>query len=726
MRLTIALAGNPNTGKSTLFNALTGLRQQIANYPGVTVERKEGALRGNPDVRLVDLPGIYSLSARSPDEAIALDVLLGRREGSARPDALVAVVDACALDRNLYLLSQMAELGIPLLVALNRIDRARARRIDIDIPALSRRLGAPVFPVCASSGDGIEPLQKALAAALPPPPPPPVRLPTALADAAACLGTACLGAERIAPAEQLRLLIDEGGEFERRMTAPGGPLSAEDLGRARAAARAATGSALPLSAAEAQARYAWARETVAACVRRPPGSGDPASDRIDTVVAHRIAGPLLLVAIMALIFQALYAWSAPLMNAVESLVRLLGGTVSSLLPPGALRSLAVDGVVAGVGGVIVFVPQIAMLFLFLAVLEDCGYMARAAFLADRLLSFCGLSGRSFLPLVSSYACAVPGVMATRTIENPRERLATILVAPLMSCSARLPVYTILIAAFIAPGRMLGGWLDRQGTTLFLFHFVGLAVAVPVAWTFKKTLLRGEQIPSVLELPSYHWPRPRTVLLRVWSEVREFLSRAGTIILATSVVLWGLAYFPHPAAIADEHDRLREEATRDATAVEPLDERLARIDGMEAGVYLRQSLIGRTGRALEGAVTPLGWDWRIGMAAVASFPAREVVIACLGTIFNVGSGHNEASPTLRDALRDARRPDGRPLFDAAVALSVMVFFALCAQCASTLAVIRRETGTWRWAAFTFFYMTALAYIGALATYQGARALGMGGA
>ncbi|MBI4229755.1 MAG: ferrous iron transporter B, partial [Planctomycetes bacterium] len=549
----------------------------------------------------------------------------------------------------------------------------------------------------------------------------PVWLPAALVDAAARLGT-----DNFAPAERLRLLVDEGGEFERRFAAAGGPVRADDLARARADARAATGSALPLSAAEAQARYAWARETVDACVKRPPGSGDPASDRIDAVVAHRIAGPLLLLAVMALIFQALYAWSAPLMDGVEWGVGLVGGAVTRLLPPGALRSLAVDGVVAGVGGIVVFVPQIAMLFLFLAVLEDCGYMARAAFLADRLLSFCGLSGRSFLPLVSSYACAVPGVMATRTIESPRERLATILVAPLMSCSARLPVYTILIAAFIPPGRLLWGWLDRQGTTLFLFHFVGLAVAVPVAWILKKTLLRGERMPSVLELPSYHWPRPRTVLLRVWSEVREFLVRAGTLILATSIVVWGLAYFPRPATIEQEHDRLREEARHDATTAEPLDERLARIDEREAGVYLRQSLLGRTGGALEGAVAPLGWDWRIGMAALASFPAREVVIACLGTIFNVGSGHDEESPTLRGALQDARRPDGRPLFDAAVALSVMVFFALCAQCASTLAVIRRETGTWRLAAFTFFYMTALAYLGALATYQGARALGIGGA
>jgi len=396
------------------------------------------------------------------------------------------------------------------------------------------------------------------------------------------------------------------------------------------------------------------------------------------------------------------------MDVIDSAIAGFGVVVGAMMPPGALRSMVVDGLVAGVGAVLIFLPQIAILFLFVSLLEDCGYMARAALLMDRLLTRCGLSGKSFLPLLSSFACAIPGIMATRTIEDRRDRFATMMVAPLMSCSARLPVYVLLIGAFIPERPLLGSWLGLQGLTLLAMYSVGVVVAIPVAWLLKKTVLSGDPPPFLLELPSYKWPSPQTVALRVYNNSKAFVLRAGSIILATTIVMWALAYFPRSQEITDHFDTQR--VTTSITA------ELHSIDHAEAAALLENSYLGRAGRAVEPLVRPLGWDWRIGMATLAAFPAREILISVLGTIYSLGGDRDEESGALRHALQGARNPDGTAVFTVPVALSIMVFFALCAQCMSTLAVIQRETQSWIWPAFTFAYMTGLAYIASWATYQ----------
>jgi ferrous iron transport protein B len=452
------------------------------------------------------------------------------------------------------------------------------------------------------------------------------------------------------------------------------------------------------------------------------------SDKLDAVLTHKVYGAVVFALIMAIVFQAIYAWAEPLMQLTEAACAAVGEAAGAMLPEGMLRSLIVDGIIAGVGGVLVFLPQILILMMFIALLEDCGYMARAAFLMDKLLSRCGLSGQSFIPMLSSFACAIPGIMATRTIGNRRDRFTTILVAPLMSCSARLPVYTIMIAAFI-PDRGLwwsNGIVNLQGLTLFAMYSLGIVVAVPVAWLLKRTLLRGDTPAFLLELPTYKWPQFRTVGQKVYRQGKEFVRRAGTIILAISIIVWALSYFPRSADITAQFDA--ERARLEAAELNELERevRLREIDAQESGVHLRNSYFGRMGLAIEPVVRPLGWDWRIGMATIASFPAREVVVATLGTIFFLGSDVDESSESLKSVLRDAERPEGGRLFSIPVALSIMVFFALCCQCGATLAIIRRETRSIRWPVFTFAYMTTLAYVAALVTYQMTVWLGWGGA
>ena len=470
----------------------------------------------------------------------------------------------------------------------------------------------------------------------------------------------------------------------------------------------------PLSAIESEARYAWVGEVLDGCVHEETPLARRHSDRIDRILTHRVFGLAAFLLLSAVMFQGIYAWATPGMDLVDGAFSALGALFTETLPPGPVRSMLVDGVVAGVGGVLIFLPQIALLFLLIGILEDCGYMARAALLMDRLLGRLGLSGRSFIPLLSSFACAVPGVMAARTIADRRDRFVTVLVAPLMSCSARLPVYALFIAAFIPERTVLGGWLGLQGLTLLAMYSVGALVAVPVALVLRKTLLRGESSPFLLELPAYNWPTPRTVLLRVYHASRAFVVRAGSVILAATIVMWALAYYPRSSEIAARFD-----GERTAAAALPEETRQARLDGIdrdESSAYLRSSFLGRAGQTLEPVFEPLGWDWRLGMAALASFPAREVIISALGTIYSLGSDVDETSADLRDGLRQATLPDGRPAFNVPVALSVMVFFALCAQCMSTLAVIQRETSSWAWPVFAFVYMTLLAYLGAFGTYR----------
>ena len=685
--ITVVLLGNPNTGKSTLFSALAGIPTRVGNYPGVTVEEKLGrmAYRGH-SIQLIDLPGTYSLAPKSPDEQIAVNVLRGQMPGVPAPQCVVVVADATNLERNLYLTSQTLELGIPTVIALTLCDVADEKGIALDIQKLSQRLGCAVVRVVASRREGIDLLCEKILAATGVPQPRPAGL-----DAS---------------------------------------LTAETPTHSPAAS-------------EAIARYQWIENVLEGIVQRNPPATRSLNDSIDAVLTHRVWGTLLFAATMLAMFSSIFWLATPLMDIISRGIDALAAGAEGLLPPGAIRSLVVNGVIAGVGGVVIFVPQIAMLFFFIAVLEGCGYLSRAAFLMDRLLVGVGLSGKSFIPLLSSFACAIPGIMAARTIENPRDRLLTILVAPLMSCSARLPVYLLLCGAFV-PNVPVGiPWLRLPAVVLACMYAVGVVVAAAVAFVLKSTVFRGPPEPFVMELPGWRWPRWRVVLQRVWESVWSFLQNAGTLIVAVSIVVWALASYPnYPEAIDAEVKFQRQFLTDQLASLDstPADampaerrelaadiaEQLAFLDtkaGLAAahrGAAQRQSFLGQGGRFIEPLVKPLGWDWRIGCAALASFPAREVVLGTLGVIYNLGEidpGESEDASALVRRLRSATW-DGttRKVFTLPVALSLMVFFALCAQCASTLVVIGKETHSWVWPVVAFAYMTVLAWLGACATYQ----------
>jgi ferrous iron transport protein B len=515
-----------------------------------------------------------------------------------------------------------------------------------------------------------------------------------------------------------RLLLDGDGYLEGELL---NGAAAEGGEKLRAARESLAAAGFPTPAVEAMARYDWVQRVLQGVARRPDDHQPTTSDRIDAVLTHKVWGTLVFAAMMAVLFSSIFIFAVPLMDFIDGAVGSLAGLVESIMPQGALRSLAVDGVIGGVGAVVIFLPQILILFLFIAVLEDCGYMARAAFLMDRLMAGVGLSGKSFIPLLSSFACAVPGIMATRVIENRRDRLATILIAPLMSCSARLPVYVILIGAFVPAERYLGGLVGLQGLVLFSMYAIGIVVAIAIAWLLKKTLLCGETPPFVLELPSYKMPSVRTVTYRMAERGWAFLGRAGTVIFAVTIVIWALAYYPRSEQrVADGIAAERAALAGDAAAIAEFNDPV-NLDHLAASLHQRYSFLGRAGQWIEPVVRPLGWDWRIGCAAIASFPAREVVLGVLGVIYHLGPevdlGAEGDQSRLQEQLRAARWDDtGENVYNLPVALSIMVFFALCAQCAATLAVIRRETNSWRWPLFTFTYMTALAYVGALLTYQ----------
>lgn len=721
--INVAILGNPNTGKSTLFNALAGARARVGNFPGVTVERKVAQLKTDrATIQLIDLPGTYSLAPRSLDEMVAVDVLLGRQPETGPIDLVICVVDASNLERNLYLVTQLLELGRPLLVVLNMWDVARTRGIDIDVRLLSERLGVPVVCTSAARREGIAELttQIELAARRQAPLVPAI-FPPAMQEAVSRL-SATPGGAGVPEFLWRRLLLDVGGYVERLMLEQFGGVSADRLNDYRQEL-AAAGCAVPL--VEARARYAWIRQQLTGVVQQPTdGPTRHFSDRIDRWITHRYIGLLIFAAVMFLIFQAIYRLGSGLAGWIETAKGGLIDLVQSQLGPGLFRSLIVDGAMEGVGGVLVFLPQIALLFLFIAVLEDCGYMARAAFLMDRWMSRLGLSGKSFVPLMSSFACAVPGIMATRVIESWRERLVTILVAPLMSCSARLPVYLLLIAAFIPPVKYLGGWVTLPGLVLLAMYSLGALVAIPVALALSRFVFPGQHSPFVLEMPSYRWPSLRVVWARVWDSCVSFVARAGTLIFATSVVVWALGTFPGDRTrlyqLQAEQQTLAAATPETASAeMTPNDARLKELDTLvrdEQARLVQSSFLGQMGHAIAPLVRPLGWDWKLGVGVLASFPAREVVIATLGTIYSLGGDVDESSEGLHGAMRAAAWPDGRPVYTIPVALSVMVFFALCAQCAATLMVIRRETNGWKWPIVTFVYMTTLAYVGAWIVYQ----------
>lgn len=738
--LRVAVAGNPNSGKTTLFNALTGLRHHVGNYPGVTVEKREGRLTGaGAPVTLLDLPGTYSLSARSPDERVARDALLGRMAGAEAPDLTLVVVDAANLERNLYLAAQVLELGRPVVIACNMLDMAEAAGLRVDCAALSAALGVPVVGTVGTRRIGLEALRASLLR--PSPRTRPVRgwrLPDAIETAVGELARTLMELRfcdaASADGAALLLMVDHWDAAPALPEADDLPSRVRDeIAAARREIIAAGTHDLPSLVVEQ--RYAWIGRVVQRAVgpTSPGAAGrERISDRIDRVLTHRVFGALAFAVVMFLMFVAIFSGAEPLMGMIEAGQGFVQDAFRTALPPGPLCDLLADGVIGGVGAVVVFFPQICILFLFIALLEDSGYMARAAFLMDRLMQGVGLHGKSFIPLLSSYACAVPGIMATRTIENPRDRLATIMVAPLMSCSARLPVYITII------GAVFGASLWLKAGVIFAMYVVGTVAALLMAAVFKRTVLRGPRATFLLELPPYHLPRPGAILRAMWDRSRLFLTRAGTIIAALCVVMWALAYFPrHPTAWSEADRRAKARLStagldpaavaRGAEVPDEVRADLKRIRDEAAGEQLRHSWIGRLGHVVEPALRPLGFDWKIGVGILSSFAAREVFVSTMGVVYNVGSGDDDTTP-LRERMRAARWESGPraggPIYTTAAGLSLMVFYVLCCQCVSTLAVVRRETNSWRWPAIMFTYMTVLAYVGSLAVYQVGTRLGGG--
>lgn len=724
-RPVVLVAGNPNAGKTTLFNALTGARARTGNYPGVTVERRVGRARlpDGTEIDLVDLPGTYSLTARSPEEQVAVDAIFPT--AGHPPDAVLAVCDASALERHLYLVLQLRETGLPLVVALNMMDEARRAGIAIDVPRLGRELEVEVIPVVARTGEGMADLLAALQRTLRAPP-----LPAEPVPYEGALGRDVAAIERVLP--------DEGGPRAaamRRARALWALLSVVDdeLRGVSEALRAAVAEVRARAEAEGRsldreiiaARYARIDAIARACVRHVLKDGrkrhPTPTDRLDAVLTHPVGGLAVFALVMALLFQALFTWSEPFIEGIQVGIAMLQDGLRGVISPGPLRDLLADGVIAGVGNVVSFVPQIALLSFFLVMLEDSGYLARVAFVIDRVMGAVGLHGRAFIPLLSGFACAVPAVLATRTLESRRDRLITMLALPLMSCSARLPVYTLMIAVAFPAERRLPGGITVGAAALFGMYALSVSAMLLAVAVLRRTVFRGPRPPLVLELPPYRMPLFRNVALATWDRTRSFVKDAGTIILAISIVLWALLSYPSDPAIEARYDALRAEAIAELDG-EALDEELSRIDASHLSARMEHSIAGTIGRAIEPVIAPLGFDWRIGVGLIGSFAAREVLVSTLGIVYGVGRGADEENRSLRAALRAARRPDGTPVFTPLVGLSLMVFFVLAAQCMSTVAVVRRESGRWRWAFFLIAYMNSLAYLGSLAVFQCGRALG----
>ena len=722
----VLVAGNPNAGKTTIFNALTGARARVGNYPGVTVARasRRVTLPGGVSTELVDLPGAYSLSSHSPDEQVAVDEILGRH--GEPPDVVVVVVDAGAIERGLYLALQVVETGVPVVVALNMVDEAAAAGMAIDAGRLSERLGAPVVPTVAPAGTGLDALRAAIGETVELAPHAEVArngLPAAVERAVADVERALAGTPLSRTPAARRswavwsLLSHESDEddvegLERPVRA------AVDAVRSRAG-----GEGVDLYEALITARYRWIEAVVAGVRQGAATARRTWTDRIDGVLTHRVYGMAAFAAVMALLFEALFSWSEPFIGVIESAAGWLQSGVAALLPEGALADLLVDGVIAGVGNVVVFVPQIAMLSFFIAVLEDAGYLARVAFVIDRVMGRIGLHGKAFVPMLSGFACAIPGIMATRTIEGRRDRLITMLTLPMISCSARLPVYALVTAVVFAGDARVFGLFSAGAVVLFAMYALSVGATLGAAAVLRRTVLRGPWLPLVLELPPYRMPVWRDTLLVTWRRVRKFLIDAGTIILTMTIILWALLSYPRSTALTERYDAQR--ATAAASIADPgaQAEELARLDGLEAGERLRYSVAGRVGQMIEPAIEPLGYDWRIGVGILGAFAAREVFVSTLGIVFGIAEA-DEESPSLRASLQNATRPDGSPLMTPLAGISLMVFFVLACQCMSTIGVVRRESGTWRWPIFMFAYMSVLAYAASLVVYQAGTLLGWG--
>ena len=725
----VVLTGNPNCGKTTLFNALTGLRAKVGNYPGVTVERKEGRLLGVPSelpIKVLDLPGSYSLSPQSLDEQIARDVLFHRIANVPPPDLVVVVVDASNLQRNLYFATQVIELGYPTIVALNMIDVARENGHEIDITGLSKALGVPVVPLVASKGEGIPELREQIRSQAgrclnEVNPRLFAELPEAFGREAEklveLLKTTFPETHFQAMAEALLILSDE------RFLVSSGTHYPEHIRKAVAEARRRLEQRqIDWRSIAIEARYARIAAIQGAVTTETQIDRENFSDKLDRIVTHRIWGVVIFVGIMLLLFQSIFSFARLPMDLLTAALDGLGNWVGSALPPGDLNSLLVGGVISGVGAVIVFLPQILLLFFFIAILEDTGYMARAAFLMDRLMSKVGLHGKSFIPMLSSFACAIPGIMATRTIESPKDRLVTILVAPLMSCSARLPVYTVLIAACIPQTKVLG-FLGLPGLTMLSMYLLGIVVALLMAWLFKKTLLKSATPMLIMELPPYKHPVPKVVLRHMWDRSKLFLRRAGTIILGINIVLWFLATYPKSWEVKQRFIEDRRMSANLQLSPQELAERTARLDKAEAGEQLSHSFAGYLGRAIEPIIAPVGFDWKIGIGIIGSFAAREVFVSTMSTVYNVGATDSDAgTASLASMLQKQTRADGSSLYTPLLGITLMVFYVFALQCVSTVVIVRRETNSWRWPVFQWLYMTALAWVLAFVTWHGGHLLG----
>jgi ferrous iron transport protein B len=697
----VAVVGNPNAGKTSLFNALTGSHQKVGNYPGVTVERVSSIREiGEFKLEIVDVPGLYSLEPVSADERVAVDALLGER--NARPDLVICTIDSSNLERNLYLFTQIAELQLPLIVVLTMTDVLESKGKLLDTTKLSSLLGVEVVSVIAHKRIGIKELESAILKML-------------------VQG----GVSNRSPWKDRR---DEPKlvELKQRIARSGIDMSDLELYELLSASVAEITTAweehpdvlslilearlLSLETSESAdpvaERYKWTalvqKEVISTQNRKARFT---VTDRIDFVLTHRFWGLGVFIGVMYVVFQSIYSFAEPIMGWIEGGFSAVGEWVAPWFANSpAVQSLVVDGVIGGVGGALAFLPQIMILFLFIALLEGSGYLARAAFLMDKLLGWAGLNGRAFIPLLSSFACAIPGIMAARVMPDPKSRLATILVAPLMSCSARLPVYLLLIGAVIEP-KYGAVW---AGVTLFAMHFLGLLVAIPVVLILNKRVVKGKRLPFHLELPPYQWPKWRDVWISMYIRAKTFLQTAGTIIVVMSIIIWALLYFPR----SQEADQ---RFSSEYTISHPQATELAIEQHVEAK-RMENSYLGQFGRTIEPALRPAGFDWRLSTAILSAFPAREVVVASMGVLFQQGSEASETSPSLRNSLREATWPDGKPLITVWSATSLMVFFALCCQCMATLATVRRETGTWKWPVFMFSYMTGLAYIFSVAIFQ----------
>lgn len=695
----VALVGNPNTGKSTLFNAFTGLNQKIGNFPGVTVDKKTGFCK-LPDGRgaeIIDLPGCYSLYPKSKDEAIVFNILSDKNNPS-RPDIIVFIADSSNLKRNLLLFSQVADLGIPIVLALNMIDLARKNKLYIDVDKLSDKLGVQVIPISARENENIEALKNAIANA------PAVALQNEWVDL---------------PANSHTLVDKIVDEFQVESKYAGlqlahhyetvSYLSPNEIGRLKSLTEEYDFQSQLLQTEETLARYSSIDELLAECVsKQPEVKGPSITDRIDAVVTHRFWGYIIFFFILLLIFQAIFSWAEYPMVMIENFFGWLDNIGHQFLPAGPLTDLLMDGVLAGLGGILVFIPQIAILFGFIAILEDTGYMSRITFLMDKIMRKVGLNGKSVVPMVGGLACAVPSIMAARSIENWKDRIITIMVTPLISCAARLPVYTILIALVVPDDKILGIF-DLRGLTLMGLYLLGTFGAVFVAWIMKMIIKNKERSYFIMELPIYRTPRWNNVGLTIYEKVKTFVFEVGKIIIAISIVLWVMASYGPPQRMEKINAKYADPVMVNTHSEQELEQ-------MMSSEKLENSYVGILGKAIEPVIRPLGFDWKIGIALITSLAAREVFVGTIATIYSVEDNGDDTA-NIRAKMASARNPTtGELVYTTATAFSLMVFYAFAMQCMSTIAVVKRETQGWKWPMIQLGYMTAMAYLASLIVYQ----------